>query len=340
VLDSEDPQDVLPALLSSSNLCSRRVLFEQYDCLVQSRTVRRPEQSDAAVLQLQPERGGEGPRPGIAVSIDGNGRRVACDPYQGTVEAVLECAANLACAGAEPLGLTNCLNFGNPERPHVAWQLERSVAGMAAVLTRIGVPVVGGNVSLYNESGGGPIYPTPVVGMVGRIPDVRRVPSLGFAVEGHRIALLSPPGFRPSLPGSELAKLHGEPLPDGLPEIDVEAVAACIEAARGAARAGALASVHDVAEGGLVTALAECCLAGGVGASVELPVGEDPLTAMFGEGVGRFVVSGPADAIAELGEPAHAIGTVGGEALDLGGGLRWSLSELGSAADSLAAAFA
>ncbi|MDQ4048988.1 MAG: phosphoribosylformylglycinamidine synthase subunit PurL, partial [Actinomycetota bacterium] len=135
VLESYDPQEVLTALLGSANIASRRPLFEQYDSLVQSRTVRRPEQAAAAVLVLHPERKSEGgPRPGIAVSIDGNGRRVACDPYTGTAEAVLECAANLACAGAEPLGLTNCLNFGNPEKPHVAWQLERSVAGMAETL--------------------------------------------------------------------------------------------------------------------------------------------------------------------------------------------------------------
>ena len=125
-LEDDDPEAVLPALLGSANLSSRRPLFEQYDPIVQSRTVRRPEEADAAVLRLYPETDSQ---QGIAVSIDGNGRRVACDPYTGTVEAVLECAANLACVGGEPLGLTNCLNFGNPEKPHVAWQLQQSVAG-------------------------------------------------------------------------------------------------------------------------------------------------------------------------------------------------------------------
>ena len=197
VLDpSADAHETLLALLSSHNLASRRPLFEQYDSIVQSRTVRRPEDADAAVLQLASD-GGEG---AIAVSIDGNGRRVACDPYTGTVEAVLECAANLACVGAEPLGLTNCLNFGNPEKPHVAWQLERSVAGMADALRELGVPVVGGNVSLYNESGDGPIYPTPVVGMVGALPDAAVAPRSGFAREGDVVALVSS-GVEPSLPG-------------------------------------------------------------------------------------------------------------------------------------------
>jgi len=335
VLDSGDPQDVLAALLGSSNLTSRRPLFEQYDCLVGSRTVRRPGGSDAAVLQLAPD-GGSG---GIAISIDGNGRRVACDPYTGTVEAVLECTANLACAGAEPLGLTNCLNFGNPEKPHVAWQLDRSVAGLADVLTALGVPVVGGNVSLYNESADGSIYPTPVVGMVGALPAGGRVPGMGFVEEDHLVALVSPRGFSASLAGSELAKLHGDPLPDGLPEIDVAAVRETVDLVRAAARGGAVASAHDVAEGGLAVALAECCLAGSVGTRVVLPEAEDQLAALFGEGVGRFVVSGPPMAMLALGDLAAVIGTVGGDALELSGGFRWGLDELRQASGGLAAAF-
>ena len=335
VLESEAPQEVLPALLGSPNLSSRRPLFEQYDCLVGSRTVRRPEQCDAAVLQLVPD----GAAAAIAVSIDGNGRRVACDPYTGTVEAVLECSANLACAGAEPLGLTNCLNFGNPEKPHVAWQLERSVAGMADALAALGVPVVGGNVSLYNESGDGPIYPTPVVGMVGSLPAGDRVPGIGFADEGHLVALVSPRGFSASLPGSELAKLHGEALPDGLPEIDIEAVRECIDLVRAAARSGGIATAHDVAEGGLAVALAECCLAGGIGASVVLPEPEPSLAALFGEGVGRFVVAGPRPGILALGERAAPIGTVGGQSFELNGACKWGLGELREASGGLASAF-
>ena len=259
-LEDDDPEAVLPALLGSANLSSRRPLFEQYDPIVQSRTVRRPEEADAAVLRLYPETDSQ---QGIAVSIDGNGRRVACDPYTGTVEAVLECAANLACVGGEPLGLTNCLNFGNPEKPHVAWQLQQSVAGMSDALRAIGVPVVGGNVSLYNESGGGPIYPTPVVGMVGAVPDVATAPGSGFGADGDLIALVQPAGFAASEAGSELAKLRGEELPLGLPDIDVEAVKAVLDAVRAAARAGKLTCIHDVAEGGLAVALAECCVAGG-----------------------------------------------------------------------------
>ena len=330
VLDSDDPAEILPALLGSWNLADRRPVLEQYDCLVQSRTVRRPDAADAAVLML-PDGGA------IAVSIDGSGRRVACDPYRGTVEAVLECAANLACVGAEPLGLTNCLNFGNPEKPHIAWQLSESVRGMADACRALDVPVVGGNVSLYNEGPEGPIYPTPVVGMVGRLPDAARAGRLGFAVEGDAIAFAGP--FKPSLPGSELAKLRGETLPDGLPEVDVPAVRRAQQAIRDAVRRGELRSAHDVAEGGLAVALAECCLGGGLGAQVDFrgADGDALLEALFGEGPGGFVLSGSRPALAALAREIQLqfVGEVGGDALTvrLDGDvtLAWPLAELRSA---------
>ncbi len=343
-----DPCALLTALLRSANLADRRPVFEQYDWLVQSRTVRRPDAADAAVLML-PETAG-GARPAIAVSIDGSGRRVACDPYRGTVEAVLECAANLACVGAEPLGLTNCLNFGNPEKPHIAWQLSESVRGMADACRALDVPVVGGNVSLYNEGPEGPIYPTPVVGMVGRLPDAARAGRLGFAVEGDAVAFAGP--FAPSLPGSELAKLRGEPLPDGLPEADVAAVRTAQETIREAVRRGELRSAHDVAEGGLAVALAECCLGGGHGAQVDFRgagvEGERLLETLFGEGPGGFVLSGPRPALAALARQIRLafVGEVTGvdaalsRALDGVATLSWPLHELRTArerglADSL-----
>jgi phosphoribosylformylglycinamidine synthase II len=323
------PREALLALLRSPNLASRLPLFRQYDWLVQSRTVRRPEEADAAVLLLP-----DGAA--LAVSIDGNGRRVAADPYRGTVEAVLECAANLACVGAEPLGVTNNLNFGNPEKPHVAWQLTESVRGLGDAVRALETAVVGGNVSLYNEGAAGPIYPTPVIGMVGRLPDARRAGRLGFARDGDAVALAGP--FAPSLAASELAKLRGDALPDGLPEIDVGAVRDAIEAVRDAVRAGALTSCHDVAEGGLLVAVAECCLAGGVGAALALaldrPAEGDVLERLFGEGPGGFVVSGPREALEALGErtPVALLGEAGGDALVLrlaaGDELSLSLDEL------------
>ena len=329
-------RDALLALLSSPNVASRRPLFEHYDAIVQSRTVRRPEQADAAVLALPA--GGA-----LAVSIDCNGRRVAADPYRGTIEAVLECASNLACVGAEPLGTTNNLNFGNPEKPHVAWQLTESVRGLGDACRALHAPIVGGNVSLYNETASGPIYPTPVIGMVGRLPDARRAGRLGFARAGDTVALVGP--FAPSLDASELSKLRGHPLPDELPEIDVAAVRSAQFAVRGAMRVGGLSSAHDIAEGGLAIALAECCLAAGLGAEVRLDEDEDdPFRALFGEGPGGFLVSGISTGVRALGRRTHVrvIGTVRPDALSIGlGDVSFSatLTELAEAHSALAELF-
>jgi phosphoribosylformylglycinamidine (FGAM) synthase-like enzyme len=330
--DGAAPEEALRALLGSANLASRRPVFEQYDAIVGSRTARRPEQADAAVLMLADE---GAPRPALAVAIDGNGRRVAIDPYRGAVEAVLECSANLACVGAEPLGLTNCLNFGNPEKPHIAWQLTRAVAGLGDACRALGVPVVGGNVSLYNEGGGGPIFPTPVVGMVGELPDATRAGQLGFAQPGDAVALIAGSGWAPSLTGSELAKLRGEPLEGELPAVDLGELRTLHAAVRQAVRSGALRSVHDVAEGGVAAALAECCVAGGRGAEIELAgFGEARL---FGEGPGAFVASGPREAFTAFGAAATVIGTVGGDTLRIAGVLDVPVAELaGVHADGLA----
>jgi phosphoribosylformylglycinamidine synthase len=292
--------------------------------------VRRPEEADAAVLALPT---GEA----IAVSIDGNGRRVACDPRAGAAEAVYECAANLACVGATPLGVTNCLNFGNPEKPHVAWQLVEAVEGIAGACEALGVPVVGGNVSLYNEAPSGPIFPTPVIGMVGRLPDAARAGRLSFVAEGDVIAVVG--AFEPSLAGSELAKLRGEEIAGPLPLIDERAVREAHETVRKLVNSGALRNAHDIAEGGLAVAVAECCIAGGtdsrgVGANVRLPESIDP----FAEAPGRaFVVSAPESVLAkesvlaEAGTPhggTVVIGRVGGDRLVLEGVLEVAVSDL------------
>jgi phosphoribosylformylglycinamidine synthase len=258
------------------------------------------------------------------VSIDGNGRRVACDPRRGAAEAVYECAANLACVGAEPLGLTNCLNFGNPEKPHVAWQLVEAVEGLSEACEALGIPVVGGNVSLYNESPTGPIFPTPVVGLVGKLPRASAAGRLGFVAEGDAIGLIGP--FEPSTVGSELSKLFGVAPAGELPDADPRAIRVVHEAVRARVRAGSFRSAHDVAEGGVACALAECCVAGGVGASVRLPRGLDA----FAEAPGRaFIVSGPREALAGF----VVIGEVGGDTLRVDGLLEVAVSELRAARD-------
>ena len=334
VLESEDPGEILLGLLGSANLASRKGVFEQYDALVGSRTVRRPEQADAAVLllpdpangdkltALSPSKDDDGPKPAIAMSIDGNGRRVAADPYRGAVEAVLECSANLACVGAEPLGLTNCLNFGNPEKPHIAWQFSRAIAGLGDACRAFGIPVVGGNVSLYNEGGGGPIYPTPVVGLVGELPDARKSGRLGFQNAGDVIAIVAADSWAPSNAASELSKLRGEAVEGPLPHVELGELKALHAAIRQAVRSGALSSAHDVAEGGVAVALAESALAGGLGATVSA------LDDLFGEGPGAFVVSGPAEAMTAFGAAARVIGEVGGDVLSIEGALSVPLVDL------------
>ena len=317
LIEEDDPSRILCALLASSNVASKRWAFEQYDSVVGSRTARRPEDADAAVLMLP-----ESDR-AIAVAIDGNGRRVACDPYAGTVEAVMECAQNLACAGAEPLGLTNCLNFGNPEKPAVAWQLDRATLGLADACLALKVPVVGGNVSLYNETEEGPIYPTPVVGMVGELPDPARAPGLAPR-DCDRLVLAGP--FAPSLAGSELAKQRGE-LDAGLPQVQIGAIAAALAFVRQVVRDRLVTAAHDVSDGGLACALAEMAIAAGEGIEADL----DPLvelrggsgeSCLFGEGPGGIVLGVHNDRLGELlgaaeraGVEAFEVGSVGGDRL-------------------------
>ena len=277
-------EETLLALLASPSIASKRWAFEQYDSVVGSRTVRRPESADAAVLQI-PEAGNA-----IAVSIDGNGRRVACDPYAGTVEAVLECAQNLACVGAEPLGLTNCLNFGNPEKPAPAWQLDRAVSGLADACRR----------SASRSSAA--TSPSTTRGRKARstrprwsawsasCPTRRGSPAAPSPARATRSPCSAP--SPPPLAGSELAKQRGE-LDTGLPQPDIAAVAAACAAVRDAVRAGKLASAHDVSDGGLACALAESAIGAGLGCRVDLQHlrerGCSPEEALFGEGSGGFL---------------------------------------------------
>jgi phosphoribosylformylglycinamidine synthase len=302
------PDETLRALLAAPSIADKLWAFEQYDPLVGSRTVRRPAQAEAAVLHLEHD-GGTG---AIAVSIEGNGRRVAYDPYTGTVEAVLECARNLACVGAEPLGLTNCLNFGNPEKPHIAWQMTQAVDGLADACRALDTPVVGGNVSLYNEAPDGPIYPTPVVGMVGKLPDPTKAPVNAFPEAGLVVALAG--AFRPSLAGSELEKLRGG-LSDSLPAVDLEEQVQTLAVIREAARSGLVKAAHDVAEGGVAVALAEMAIPNRIG--VKAHFRRDGDEALFGEGPGGVVLACAAsdfEALAAIcGEiPFERIGETGG----------------------------
>jgi phosphoribosylformylglycinamidine synthase subunit PurL len=292
------PHDqALLELLASPNVRSKRWVYEQYDQLVGSRTVRRPG-LDGAVLRLRPS------HRGIAVSLDGQGRIARLDPHTGGALAVLEAARNVACAGGTPLALTDCLNFGNPEKPEQAWELTEAIDGMAAACEALGLPIVSGNVSLYNETDGRPIHPTPVVGCVGLVDDVRRVPSTWR--EGDVVLLVGHP--RLSLAGSEYQRLYGE-LSGEPATLDLAAEATLI---RFLARAAPYVSLlHDAAEGGLAVALAECALVSGIGAEVDLP---PDAVRRFGEGGGQAIVACDEAFAASLrGVPLRRLGVVGGE---------------------------
>ncbi|HEY3071034.1 MAG TPA: phosphoribosylformylglycinamidine synthase subunit PurL [Gaiellaceae bacterium] len=294
-----DPEELLD-LLAAPNVRSRAPVFRQYDHLVGSRTVRRPG-LDAAILRLRPS------SRGLAVSLDGAGRLAALDPRTGGALAVLEAARNVACAGGRPLAITDCLNFGNPEKAEVAWELEEAIEGMALACEALKTPVVSGNVSLYNETDGRAVWPTPVVGCVGLVADVRLAP--GAWREGDAVFVVGAPEL--TLDGSEYQALFlggpaGRP---PWPELAAEAALV-----RFLWRASpVLTCAHDAAEGGLAVALAEVALAAGIGARIEL---EDDAMTWFGEGGGLAAVSISADDASILeAVPHRKLGVVGGQKL-------------------------
>jgi len=310
-----DCTDALMRLVGSLNIASKRWVYSQYDHTVRSNTMVGPG-SDAAVIRLK------GTTKAVGLTSDGNGRYCYLDPYVGAMAAVAEGARNLICAGTRPVGLTDCLNFGNPERPEVMWQFAQAVEGLSAACRGLGVPVVSGNVSFYNETQGVAVYPTPIVGMVGLAEDSARVLTQGFKREGGCIALLGE--TTEEMGGSEyLAVVHG--LVRGCPpKVDLARERAVHEACWEAIQGGLLRSAHDCSDGGLAVALAECCLSGRdrVGAVAELQgtVRVDAL--LFGESQSRIVVSLAREDYSQLeriagkwGVPLRRIGTVGGDDL-------------------------
>jgi len=307
----------LLALLASPNIASKVPIWQQYDHMLFCNTVVEPG-SDAAVLRVQ------GTRMGLALSADGNGRHTYLDPYEGGKLAVAEAARNVVCAGARPLAITNCLNFGNPERPEIMWQFAEAVRGMGDACRAFGTPVTGGNVSLYNETLGAAILPTPIIGMVGLLDDIRHATTQWFKAAGDVIFLLGE--SREELGGSEYLKvIHG--LETGRPpRLDLARERAVQAVTLEAIAAGIVRSAHDCADGGLAVALAEGCVSGPValGAAAELPGVFRADAVLFGETASRIVVSvAPADAArlqalaAAQQVPCARLGTVGGEQLAL-----------------------
>jgi phosphoribosylformylglycinamidine synthase len=277
--------DVLLALLARPNIASRRPVFRQYDQQVLGNTVVQPG-GDAAVVRIA------GTDMGIAIKTDCNARLCYLDPYVGAAAAVAEAARNVVCTGATPVAVTDCLNFGNPEKPEVYYTLEQAVRGIAEACGEFDTPVVSGNVSLYNESGGRPIYPTPVIGMLGIIDDVTAALRAGFSVPGAAVVLLGAPVEQAAatLAGSEyLESVHG--LVAGLPAIDLAAESRLQKLILGLHADGILLSAHDCSEGGLAVALVEACLPNGTGFTGEVAIDGRLDAALFGEAQGRVIVS-------------------------------------------------
>jgi phosphoribosylformylglycinamidine synthase len=309
----------LLALLGSPTIASKRWVYRQYDHMVRTNTINLPGLG-AGVVRIK------GTDRALAMSLDGNGRYCCLDPYRGAMLAVAESARNVACTGARPLGATNCLNFGNPERPDIMWQFARAVEGVGAACRALGVPITGGNVSLYNETDGSPVHPTPVIGIVGLLEHADRVVSSRFRAPGDAIILLGEGNGE--LGGSEYLKVvydlvRGEP-----PALDLDRERALQSLVVDLAGERLIRSASDCSEGGLAVAAAECCFdTGGIGAEVSIePVqaardaSVNLAAALFGESASRIVVSVAPDAVtavlkraAQAGVPARVVGRTGGD---------------------------
>jgi phosphoribosylformylglycinamidine synthase subunit PurL len=311
-----NPGAVLQALLGHPNLGSRRWVTAQYDSTVGSDTVAGPEHG-AAVLRLK------GTRRAIVMATDSVPLIALHEPALAAAMAVAECARNISVTGARPLGVTNCLNFGDPGVPEAFWELSESVRGLGDACRALGIPVTGGNVSLYNESVGSRIAPTAQIGMVGLLEDLDHLVRPGFGRAGDIVALLGAAG--PGMAGSAYEELAGAAPDDRPPGLDLARELALQRVLQQAARHGLLRSAHDVSSGGLAVSVAESAIWGGIGVELQLPVPLAPAVALFGESPGRALVSLEAatwrrlaDLAGEHGLPCHKLGTVGGDRVRIG----------------------
>jgi phosphoribosylformylglycinamidine synthase len=319
--------------VSSPNLCDRSWITDQYDRYVRGNTVLAPPQNSGMI------RVDEETNLGVAVSTDCNGRFTKLDPYAGAQLALAEAFRNVATTGARPLAVSDCLNFGSPEDPAVMWQFAETVRGLADGCQELGVPVTGGNVSLYNQTGDTAILPTPVVAVLGVIDDVSRRTPAGFVAEGQQIYLLGT--TREELSGSEWAHVvHGH-LGGRPPLVDLAAEKELADILVNASRDGLIDAAHDLSEGGLAQAIVEACLHGGIGARLWLPEDLDPFVALFSESAARAIVAVPrseevrfTDMCSARGFPHVRVGVTDGvgegAALDVQGHFMLRLSELRS----------
>jgi phosphoribosylformylglycinamidine synthase len=328
--------EILLGLLASANICSRRWIWEQYDHQVILNTVVLPG-GDAAVLRI----GDEGR--GIAMSSDCNGRYCYLDPYVGAQIAFAEAARNVSASGGDPAAITDCLNFGSPEKPEVFWTFHEAIRGLSDACKFFGVPVISGNVSFYNESFGSPIYPTPTVGLVGLLDDVTKHATVAFEDDGDVIVLVGE--SLAELGGSEYLKIEHGLVSGRPPALELELERDVQAAVRDAIRAGLVKSAHDCSEGGIAVTLAESCMAGNIGADVHLEDELPPVAALFGETQSRIVITAADDdatalvaLLLEHGVPYAVLGTVGGERLVIEDKLDVSVDDLRDAFEPALAA--
>ncbi len=320
-------KDLLLDMASSPNLCSRRWVVEQYDRIVLGNSVLAwPE--DAGVVRLSEETG-----LGVALATDGNGRYTRLDPYAGAQLALAEAYRNVVATGAVPIAVTNCLNFGSPEDPEVMWQFAEATRGLADACTALGIPVTGGNVSFYNQTGSTAINPTPVVGVLGLFDDVARRVPMGLVEPGDSLLLLG--DTKDELGGSEWAWALHRHLGGTPPQVDLDRERLLGEVLVAGSRDGMLNSAHDLSDGGLAQALVEMTLAKGFGARVVLPAGLEPFVQLYSESAGRAVVAVPrseelrfTEMCSARGLPVVRIGVVDGTSLDVQDVVTVELDEL------------
>ena len=316
-LHKDGPSKTLVNLLSSPNIASKQSVYRQYDTQVQTNTVVGPG-SDAAIIRLR--NSGKG----IALCTDGNSRYCYLDPYQGGAIAVSEACRNLSCVGANPLAITDCLNFGNPEKPEIYYEMEECVKGMTDACQSLGIPVVSGNVSLYNETQGNDIYPTPVVGALGLLEDFSQHVTAGFVRDDDAVILIGQSkisGESSSLGGSEFLEITFGVV-GGHPKIDLELEAKVQKLCRAGIIDGIISSAHDCSDGGLAVALAECCIANSHGFVSTCDINGRWDAALFGEAQSRIVISLKHSLLEKFSQlaitldvPICRLGTVGGSSL-------------------------
>jgi len=334
LLNKFSHNEILKKIISSPNICSKKWVWEQYDHMVQTNTALLPGH-DSAVIRIK------GTSKAIAFSCDGNGRYCYLDPYKGAMIAVAETARNLACCGALPMGLTDCLNYGNPEKPGIFWQFKNSIDGIIKACETLDIPVISGNVSLYNESFGKAVYPTPVIGTAGLIADISNLVGMDFKNNDDIIILIgiengSVSSVNDGMGGSEFMELFFNKVAGMCPDIDLDYEKSLDGLMIDLIKAGLIKSAHDVSTGGIATAIAESCISGRIGAKINIDLNQKSLLEnLYNEKQSRIVVSADSKNLAQIKQKCdesntgcRQIGLAGGEILSINNEINIEIKEI------------